>query len=122
MLRLMVTASGTGPIAASTATYMAKSARPIMVGPEMVPRAERCLPERLTHATAVLPDGFDEEAALRVEDLGNSAARKRSSSPTVIRTGIRPLPPTRERYPRHKLLYAVIPGPRASERSQEPIT
>ena len=33
----MVTASGTGPIAASTATYMAKSASAIMVGPEMVP-------------------------------------------------------------------------------------
>ena len=37
MLRLMVTASGTGPIAASTATYMAKSASAIMVGPEIVP-------------------------------------------------------------------------------------
>src|SRR5262249_42977602 len=43
MLRLMVTASGTGPIAASTATYMAKSASAIMVGPEIVPpgRTER---------------------------------------------------------------------------------
>ena len=37
MLRLVVTASGTGPIEASTATYMAKSVSPIIVGPEMVP-------------------------------------------------------------------------------------
>src|SRR5262245_26116630 len=37
MLRLMVTANGTGPTAASTATYMAKSASAIMVGPEIVP-------------------------------------------------------------------------------------
>jgi hypothetical protein len=37
MLRLMVTASATGPIAASTATYSAKSDSIIIVGPEMVP-------------------------------------------------------------------------------------
>ena len=36
-LKLVVTASGTGPIEASTATYRAKSASAIMVGPEMVP-------------------------------------------------------------------------------------
>jgi hypothetical protein len=34
---LMVTASGTGPMVASTATYIAKSASAIMVGPEIVP-------------------------------------------------------------------------------------
>ena len=37
MLRLMVTAKGCGPTAEKTATYMAKSANSIMVGPEMVP-------------------------------------------------------------------------------------
>ena len=37
MLRLVVTASGCGPIAENTATYMAKSASSIMVGPETVP-------------------------------------------------------------------------------------
>ena len=37
MLRLIVTASGTGPTDASTPTYMAKSASAIMVGPEIVP-------------------------------------------------------------------------------------
>ena len=37
MLRLVVTASGTGPIEASTPTYMVKSASAIMVGPEIVP-------------------------------------------------------------------------------------
>src|SRR5262249_27813503 len=42
MLRLMVTASGTGPIAPSTATYMAKSASAIMVGPEIVPPGRTC--------------------------------------------------------------------------------
>ena len=37
MVRLVVTASGTQPIADSTATYMAKSASAIMIGPETVP-------------------------------------------------------------------------------------
>src|SRR5690242_14723454 len=37
ILRFVVTASGTGPIEASTATYIAKSVRPIIVGPEIVP-------------------------------------------------------------------------------------
>ena len=37
MLRLVVTARGCGPIAEKTATYIAKSASSIMVGPEIVP-------------------------------------------------------------------------------------
>ncbi len=37
MLRLVVTASPTGPIADSNTTYIAKSARAISVGPETVP-------------------------------------------------------------------------------------
>ena len=37
MLRLVVTASATGPIADSSTTYMAKSASAISVGPEIVP-------------------------------------------------------------------------------------
>ena len=37
MVRLVVTASGTQPIAESTATYMAKSASDIMVVPDSVP-------------------------------------------------------------------------------------
>ena len=41
MERLMVTASGTQPIEARTATYMAKSASPIMVAPDTVPPAMR---------------------------------------------------------------------------------
>ena len=41
MLRLVVTASGCGPTTENTATYMAKSASSIMVGPEMVPPGRR---------------------------------------------------------------------------------
>ena len=41
MLRLVVTASGTGPIEARIATYIAKSVSPIMVGPEIVPPGRR---------------------------------------------------------------------------------
>ena len=37
MLRLVVTAKPTGPIAESSTTYMAKSASAISVGPEIVP-------------------------------------------------------------------------------------
>src|SRR6185312_315119 len=37
ILRLVVTASGTQPIEASTATYIATSASVIKVGPEIVP-------------------------------------------------------------------------------------
>jgi hypothetical protein len=37
MLRFVVTASGWGPIAEKTATYIAKSASSIIVGPDMVP-------------------------------------------------------------------------------------
>ena len=37
MVRLVVTASGTQPIAESTATYMAKSPSDIMVAPASVP-------------------------------------------------------------------------------------
>ena len=43
MLRLVVTASGTQPIAESTARYMVKSASAIITGPDTVPpgRSER---------------------------------------------------------------------------------
>ena len=41
MLRLVVTASGCRPIAENTATYIAKSASTIMVGPEIVPPGRR---------------------------------------------------------------------------------
>ena len=37
MLRFVVTARPTGPIADNSTTYMAKSARAISVGPETVP-------------------------------------------------------------------------------------
>jgi len=37
MLRLVVTASGTLPIAPSTAAHMQKSANAIMAGPDTVP-------------------------------------------------------------------------------------
>ena len=37
MLRLVVTASPTGPIAESSTTYIAKSAIAISVGPDTVP-------------------------------------------------------------------------------------
>src|SRR5436309_14723382 len=41
MLRLVVTASGTGPTEARIATYIEKSVSPIMVGPEIVPPGRR---------------------------------------------------------------------------------
>src|ERR1700730_8940730 len=83
---------------------------------------ERCLPERLTPATAVLPDGFDEEAALRVEDLGKFGREETLKLADRHQDRHSPPPPNSRTLPRHKLLYAVIPGPRASERSQESIT
>ena len=47
MLRLVVTASGCGPIDENTATYMAKSASAIMVGPEIgAARAQAALVDR----------------------------------------------------------------------------
>ena len=60
MLRLVVTASGTGPIEASIATYIAKSASAIMVGPEMVPPGRNePRPIGPPHAAAAVPDRLD---------------------------------------------------------------
>ena len=62
MLRLVVTASGSGPIDASTPTYMAKSASAIMVGPEIVPPGRK-VPEGPPHADAAVRDLLDGEPA-----------------------------------------------------------
>src|SRR5262249_22920625 len=85
MLRLMVTASGTGPTAPSTATYMAKSASAIMVGPEIVP------PGRMEFSWNIWrtrqPPSHTASIASPLsgwKTCGNSAARKRPSSSTVI--------------------------------------
>ncbi len=68
MLRLVVTASGTGPIAASTATYMAKSASAIMVGPEMrAAGTDRGFAVGLPDPAAAVPDRFDRQAARGME-------------------------------------------------------
>src|SRR5207253_2030926 len=72
MLRLMVTASGTGPMAASTATYMAKSASAIIVGPEIVPPGRT----DLAHPATALPHGFNAKPAVGMENLRKLAAKK----------------------------------------------
>src|SRR5215468_7850122 len=96
MLRLMVTANGTGPTAASTATYIAKSASAIMVGPEIVPpgRSERwrkaCRTRQPCSHTASIARPLS-----GWKTCGNSARKKCSSSSTVIITGMR-RPPRRQ--------------------------
>ncbi len=76
MLRLVVTASGTGPIAASSATYMAKSASAIMVGPEIVPPGRiKSVAESLPHPAAAVPDRLDRKPAVRMEHLRESRRR-----------------------------------------------
>ena len=57
MLRLVVTASGTRPTEARTATYMAKSASSIMVAPDRVPPGRNELPEKRQRTrTAAMPN------------------------------------------------------------------
>src|SRR6516165_4714083 len=81
MLRLMVTANGTGPIAASTATYIARSASAIMVGPEIVPpgRTERwrkaCRTRQPRSHTASIARPLS-----AWKTCGNSARKKRSEA------------------------------------------
>ena len=87
MLRLVVTASGTGPIEARMPTYIAKSASAIMVGPEMVPPGRmNCVLIGLPDPAAAVPDVLDREAAAGVEHLrelrGEEALQaRRPSSP-----------------------------------------
>ena len=81
MLRLVVTASGTGPIEASTATYMAKSASAIMVGPDMVPPG-RMKSSRYAWRTRAAPCQISSmvRPLPALNTWGNSLRRKRSSS------------------------------------------
>ena len=70
MLRLVVTASGCGPIAENTATYMAKSANSIMVGPDTVPPGRRLLfLEGPAHAHVAMRDALDAVPAAGIERL-----------------------------------------------------
>jgi len=65
-----VTASGCGPIAENTATYMAKSASSIMVGPEMVPPGRRLLPRGRPGARDIaVADPLDRQAAAWIKGL-----------------------------------------------------
>src|SRR5258705_3589335 len=81
MLRLVVTASGTTPIDDSTATYMAKSASAIMVGPDMVPPG-RMKSSRYAWRTCAPPCQISsmERPLPALNTWGNSLRRKRSSS------------------------------------------
>ena len=85
MFRLVVTASGTGPIEARIATYIAKSVSPIMVGPEIVPpgRSELSLNARRTPAAAV-PGILDHVAKLGGSHLREFALQQlaRPARPT----------------------------------------
>jgi hypothetical protein len=74
MLRLMVTASGTGPIAASTATYMAK--RHHGRAGNHTARSYRDVAKRLPDPAAPLPHLFDREPAVRMEKLRKLGAKK----------------------------------------------
>src|SRR3954471_12925900 len=77
MLRLVVTASGTGPTEASTATYIAKSVSPIIVGPEIVPpgRSDLSLNTRRTR------DPQCQASSMILDDAGDTiCANSRSSS------------------------------------------
>src|ERR1700730_14199753 len=85
-------------------------------------RPQRCFAERLAYAAAVLPARFAEEAALRVEGLGKFSSEETLKLADRHQDRHSPPSPISRTLPRHKLLYAVIPGPRASERSQESIT
>ncbi len=70
MLRLVVTASGCGPTAENTATYMAKSASSIMVGPEMVPPGRTLdMVEGPAHVHVAVFDALDAVAAARIKGL-----------------------------------------------------
>ena len=73
----MVTASGTGPIAASTAAYMAKSASAIMVGPEIVPPGRRSKPRDSSAAPGILrPTAPRSPSHSRMEDLRKLGGEK----------------------------------------------
>ena len=79
MLRLMVTASGTGPIAASSATYMATSASAIIVGPEIVPPG-RSDPSRNACRTRQPPS---HSASIDKTALGMKGLRKLGAEKTL---------------------------------------
>src|SRR5205085_264714 len=91
MLRLVVTASGTQPIDASTAIYIARSLRPIMATPEIVPpgRSARgwkaCRTRQPRCQTLRIDTPFS-----RSNMRGNSADSRRSSSSAVsLASGMR---------------------------------
>ncbi len=79
MLRLVVTASGTHPIEASTATYMAASARIIMVVPEIVPPGRSDFGRKAYRSCAMPCAICTMERLLSGWSSGNSAASRRLS-------------------------------------------
>ena len=77
MFRLVVTASGTGPIDASTATYIAKSASAIMVGTRNgAAGADRGFAVGLPDPAAVEPHLFDRQSAGGVKELRELGGEK----------------------------------------------
>src|SRR5262245_43019993 len=93
MLRLVVTASPTGPIAESSTTYIAQSASAISVGPDTVPPGRSMRSLKGSRTRQVSPSARSILTGLPApKTWGNSRRRNSSSSATLIfATAMRPL-------------------------------
>ena len=96
MLRFVVTAIGMGPATENTATYIAKSASSIIVGPEMVPpgRMEFLLKVPL-YADISVVDALDGEPAAGMEELRKFIAKQLSDFVGIHRRSRHTAPPCR---------------------------